>query len=97
MQDERPIPRPRMMGPMMLSCERVEYTVIVSGESAVDSHMLYDFNGQMLTRVNIFVCGGIPNRDALSQSDGRESGKEDETQELHCRSKSLVGRWGIQT
>ena len=64
----------------MLSCERVEHTVIVSGESAeLNSHILYDFNDQLLTRVNIFVRGGIPNRDALSQSDGGESGKEDET------------------
>jgi hypothetical protein len=72
-----PIPRPRMMGPSMLSCERVEHTVIVSGDRA--PHMLYNLNRQLLTRVNIFVRGGIPNSDALSQSDGRESGKEDDT------------------
>jgi hypothetical protein len=93
-----PIARPTMMGPSMLSCERVEYTVIVSDDNAeVDPHGLYDLNRQILTCVNIFVRGGIPNHDALSQSDGRESGKEDETRELHRRSKSLLGRRGIQT
>ena len=74
------------MGPSMLSCERVEYIIIVSDNAEVDPHRLYDLNGQILTWMNIFVRRGIPNDDALSQGDGRESGKEGENQKLHRRS-----------
>lgn len=71
---------------------------LVSDDNAeADPYGLYDLNRQILTRMNIFVRGGIPNDDALSQTDGREGRKEDETQEFHRRSKSLLGRRGIQT
>ena len=71
---------------------------LVSDDNAeADPYGLYDLNRQILTRMNIFVRGGIPDDDALSQTDGREGRKEDETQEFHRRSKSLLGRRGIRT